>query len=210
MKTTLIILCLLWNTIGGMLICQAGEYRRTKLPRRLEITKIVDGPIPHAMRWVKAAMIIPADGPASLFAADGLQLDDVPPGLDSIKIPVNASFREDADVHLYLVYGWSPWGLDELRSATLDSAKIQGRDLEIWTSRPVVLHPPGARGTADMRFVGWDITVGKLQPGDYSVTLYGRRDTLQTGQSFAQSSEVGMTGGYKLWKEFTITVKESD
>lgn len=207
---TLTTICLLWNTIGGTLISYAGEYRHTELPRRLEIAKIVDGPVPHAMKWVKSTMIIPADAPASLFPADNLQLDDLPPGLDSIKIPLPTIFGEDAKVHLYIVYGWSTSGLDELRSATLDSAKIQGRDIEVWTSRPVVLHPPGARGTADMRFVGWDITVGKLKPGDYSATLYTCRDTLRMGQKSGQSPEVAITESYNLWKEFTITVKEGD
>jgi hypothetical protein len=61
-----------------------------------------------------------------------------------------------------------------------------------------------------MRFIGWDITVGTLQPGDYSVTLFISRDTLRMGQKSGQSSEVAITGSYNRWKEFTITVKEGD
>jgi hypothetical protein len=200
---------MLWEAIGGTPVCHAGEFRRTEIPRQLEFTKITEGSIPQMLRWGKAALIIPAEGPALDFPIDGLSVDTEAADLDSLQMPIEATFGEEADLHLYLVYGWSTSGLDELRSATLDSAQIVGKSIEIWTSRPVILYPPGTRGTADMRFVGWDIAMGNLRPGEYTTIVYTKRDTLRRGTDPGSGVDTAKID-YRLWKEFKVTVEEGD
>ncbi len=161
------------------------------------------------MRWGKAALIIPAEGAALDFPVDGLNINIETADLDSLHMPIEVAFSEGADLHLYLVYGWSTSGLDELRSATLDSAQIVGKSIEIWTSRPVVQYGPGVRGTADMRFIGWDIAVGNLRPSDYTTTVYTKRDTLRRGSD--PGSGVGAAkSNYRLWNEFKVAVEKGD
>jgi len=62
-----------------------------------------------------------------------------------------------------------------------------------------------AMGTADMRFIGWDIGVGRLETGDYNVNLFIRRDTVKiTAKPYSRVVSEGE--GYKLRGKVTVPI----
>jgi hypothetical protein len=81
---------------------------------------------------------------------------------------------------LFVIYGWSTSGADELRRAAVDSVIVEGHSINVYVSRPLVQLDGMVGGTADMRFVGWEIPLSEtLASGSYKAVLHLRRDTIR-------------------------------
>ena len=191
--------------LGGRTDNQKGGDIGSPNVKRLGIAPITNDVIPDAMQWNRAAVLAASGNSVEDLSKQLRELDSKESDLDSVKIFPVPFLNDREDVHVYLLYGWSSSGLDELRSASLDSAKIEGRDINIYASRPEVQMTGSVMGTADMRFIGWDVNIGRLEAGDYSVNLFIRRDTVKiTAKPYSRVVSEGE--GYKLRGKVTIPI----
>lgn len=182
---------------------------KTAETRRLDFTSIIQGQIPDAMQWKRAAVFAADEANATDLLSYLHKLTETKSDLDSVRTLPSAGLPENGEIHVYFLYGWSPSGADELRSASLDSALISGQEIRIYVSRPVIQTTGYMAGTADMRFIGWDVTAGRLDAGEYSAKLYVQRDTVKvTAKPY---SKVVLSGrGYTIAREMTMVVGKSD
>ena len=173
---------------------------------KLTAEPLREGAIPEAMQWKKAAIF----AAASIESPDFLGwLKTVPDGLDAVKAKAwdTVSPRQP---DLFVLYGWSTSGADELRRATIDSVIAKGANVDVYVSRPIIDAGSGLMGTADMQFVGWKIPVSSLAAGQYSARLHERRDTVKitTRPAFKEEKVAGR--GYQRvadLKFFILSVK---
>jgi hypothetical protein len=121
-------------------------------------------------------------------------------GTDEIFTPPVGDVPLVGDLHLYLLYGWSSSGTDELRSVTVDSAVVSGGEIRLYVSRPVMIYDGPVMGTADMKFIGWDIPLDILEGGRYVLSLFEKRDRIKIStQPYHRSVEA--EGRYQAKKK---------
>jgi len=155
-----------------MLHGQRGGSPRLELPaQRIEMGAVAD-----AMQWNKSAVFALAD-PSGPEFMDWLR--QAPAGLETTNI-FKSSSAQTPPRSLFVLYGWSTSGADELRRASVDSVIVAGHSINVYVSRPQVQLDGMVGGTADMRFVGWEIPLsGPLASGSYQAVLHVRRDTIR-------------------------------
>jgi hypothetical protein len=130
-----------------------------------------------------------------------LWLGQAPEGLETVN-QYKFSDSSAAGRSLYVLFGWSTSGADELRRAAVDSVIVNGNLINVYVSRPKVELDGAVGGTADMRFVGWEIPLwGKLPPGNYEAQLHLRRDTIRVRTMPAFNEEKVVGEGYKRLAE---------
>ena len=175
-----------------------------KAGQKLIAKRIQIGKIPEAMQWKKAAVFA--------FTGENQQelldyLNDIPAGLDSTRT-VYWEPSEGLTPSIYLLYGWSNSGTDELRRASLDSVMVNGNTIKVFASRPFVHVDGHLAGTADMKFHGWEIPLRKLDSTSWQVELYVQRDTIEiTTKPFSQVETKGE--GYKMVSVINCTWEEN-
>ncbi len=147
--------------------------------QQLPTTHIMFGSLPEAMQWKKTAAFAVAGKTNSAFTQ---WLRDLPEGLDTVTVNVETLQTGDPAA-VYLLFGWSNSGTDELRRATLDSVLMAGHQICLYASRPQVEFEGSIMGTADMRFVGWEIPLDQLKQGIYQAQLFLRRDRIAVSAS---------------------------
>jgi len=179
--------------------------KRGSLPRiEVQASRLESGAIPTAMQWKKAAVFAVAS-PAKAQFLDWLK--QLPDGLETVN-PGKFSDETGALPSLFVLYGWSTSGADELRRAAVDSVILAGHQVNVYISRPYVETDASFMGTADMRFVGWEIPLSKLEAGEYQALLQIRRDTIKiTGKPpFREEKVAGK--GYEKMSELQFRMPE--
>ncbi|RJP79561.1 MAG: hypothetical protein C4524_05085 [Candidatus Zixiibacteriota bacterium] len=139
------------------------------------------GAVPEALQWKKAAVLAVAVPQSPAWAEFLRQVED---GTDDVRTWVGEPQAGMAP-RLYVIYGWSNSGADELRRVSLDSIQVRGETVDVYVTRPQVQLPNSIMGTADMKFIGWEAPLQGLDPGEYTARLMVRRPTLiisETGQ----------------------------
>jgi hypothetical protein len=170
----------------------------------LTVSQIQQGSIPEAMQWKKIAILTPAAGETNDLLSYLRDLDEKEIAPDSIVSPPGDILLGDFS-HIYFLLGWSGIGTDERRSATMDSAVFQGSEIRLYVSRPELVFEGSVMGTADMKFVGWDVDVWQLTAGEYSVRLLIKRDRIRIqAQPYARVVEAD--GKYQLKKVLRFNV----
>lgn len=142
------------------------------------------------MQWKRAAVFAATDSARPDFLS---WLQSLPGGLDTVKVqswqPVPPQ-----QPNLYVLFGWSTSGADELRRATIDSVVATNKQVDVYVSRPLVEAQGGLMGTADMKFVGWEINLDDHLPaGHYTGRMLVRRDTIKvsTKPGFSEAKVAG-------------------
>ena len=155
-----------------MLHSQRGGSPRSELQaQRIEMGAVAD-----AMQWKKSAVFALADPAGPQFTE---WLRQAPAGLETMNI-FKDSGAQSPSRSLFVLYGWSTSGADELRRASIDSVIVAGHSVNVYVSRPQVQLDGMVGGTADMRFVGWEIPLSEpLAAGSYKAMLYVRRDSVR-------------------------------
>lgn len=145
--------------------------------RRLMIApaRIESGPIANALQWKKAAVFAVGDAGKDDFIE---WLFKAREGLDFVQSGVWIGSAE-APGDLYVLFGWSPSGADELRRAALDSVIVRENEIRVYVSRPELQVETALMGTSDMRFIGWKIPLLGLPPGNYTAFLHSKRDVIR-------------------------------
>ncbi len=145
------------------------------------VVKVIrGGDIAEAMRWKRATILSPWVGGYKEPLLNFLRLiEDKDYDLDSVLTSPVENVPALGDIHLYLLLGWSGSGLDEMRMAAVDSVNIEESDIRIFASRPRVQYDDVMAGTDDMKFIGWDVNVGKLKIGSYTLKLFVQRDLIR-------------------------------
>lgn len=189
--------CTLLDTLGSPFACHGKGQSHLNL----KADPINMGSIPDAMQWDKSAVFAVADSGGKDFTE---WLRQVPAGFDSIKSGVWTLDLEVAP-RLFMLFGWSPSGADELRRVRVDSAVVKGNQVGIYVSRPHVLSDAPLMGTADMRFVGWEIPLDGLDSGKYTADLFIRRDTI-TIHTKPFYEELNVGEGYEKAAELRFTI----
>jgi len=172
------------------------------------ITPMQSGEIPDAMRWKKVTVLSPWGGDYKEPLLNYLRLiENEEYSIETVLLPAMNAIPALGKVRLYLLYGWSGSGSDEMRSATVDSVTMDQQTIRLYTSRPELRYTEAMMGTDDMRFIGWDINIGKLEPGGYQVRLYMKRDVIQI-EPYPQGRSILKRDNYSLIKEVGFTVLE--
>jgi hypothetical protein len=144
--------------------------RMTLAPARIE-----SGPVADALQWKKAAVFAVGDPRQDDFIE---WLCEAREGLDPVQSGIWMGSAE-APGDLYVLFGWSPSGADELRRATLDSVIVKENEIRVYISRPELQVETALMGTSDMRFIGWRIPLLGLTPGKYAAFLHIKRDVIR-------------------------------
>ncbi len=187
--------------IGGLAVgLDSGcTFRQNKgvseqnLSRRwmLAPARIESGPVADALQWKKAAVFAIGDPQQNDFVE---WLCEAREGLESVQSGVWIGSAE-APGDLYVLFGWSPSGADELRRATLDSVIVRDNEIRVYVSRPELQVETALMGTSDMRFIGWKIPLQGLTSGNYAAFLHIKRDIIRIkAPDFAE--EVLPSAGY--------------
>lgn len=187
-----------------MLHSQRGGLPRTEL----QAVRLETGVIPAAMQWKKAAVFALANPEAGDFLT---WLKDLPDGLEKVN---SATFSDNSrpKCSLFVLFGWSTSGADELRRAAVDSVVASGRELNVYVSRPQVELNAGFMGTADMRFVGWEIPLGSWQQAgkEHKALLHLRRDTIRISATPPYKEAVLPGKGYEQVGEIDFRSSRTD
>jgi len=80
------------------------------------------------MQWKKSTVFAVANSPQLEFHE---WLRAIPAGLDTVKAQAWTS-QDAAAQELFLLYGWSTSGADELRRAAVDSIIASGREVKVF------------------------------------------------------------------------------
>lgn len=163
------------------------------------------GNIPDAMQWDKSAVFAVADSGGNDFTE---WLRQVPEGLDRVKSGV-WTFELAIKPRLYVLFGWSPSGADELRRTGVDSAVVKRDQIAVYVSRPHLMSDAPLMGTADMRFVGWEIPLDGLDSGKYKADFFIRRDTI-TIHTKPFYEELNAGGGYEKAAELRFNIPPAE
>ena len=169
--------------------------QRGSSPRlELQAQRIEMGAVADAMQWKKSAVFALAD-PAGQDLLDWLR--QAPAGLETMNV-FKSDGSQTAPRSLFVLYGWSTSGADELRRAAVDSAIVEGHSINVYVSRPQVQLDGMVGGTADMRFVGWEIPLlESLASGSYKAVLHVRRDTIRVFMKPSIREEKVVGEGYQ-------------
>ncbi len=190
--------------------CTAGKRHNAawrdeaQKAQQLRALPITQGAIPEAMRWKKVTVLTPWVGETSLLLEF---LKNLPQEETAGEIftPPLGDIPLMEELHLYLLYGWSSSGRDEMRSITVDSATVSGAEIKIYVSRPEVVYEGPVMGTADMKFIGWDFPLGFPPGKDCEVLLYEKRDRVRvSAQPYSRSVEA--EGRYQLKKKIQFNI----
>ncbi|MBU0520417.1 hypothetical protein KJ564_15925 [bacterium] len=128
---------------------------------------------------------------------------------DTILTFVENSIPTTAKPYIYLLYGWSGWGGDDMRQIRIDSVQLAGHTVNLFVTKPTIEHDQMMVGTDDMRFIGWTIEIDRFEPGDYTLRLFEKKEKVKvTAQSYTRT--VVDEGKYELRKEagFTSVINE--
>lgn len=173
--------------------------------RVLSAISIRQGDIPKAMQWKRQTVLTPWVGERDILLHTLRNLPASASNEDNvITLPVG-KIPAFGDLHIYLLYGWSTSGRDALRSIAVDSAVIAGDEIRIYVSRPELIYEGSVAGTADMKFIGWDIATAELAGGDYRVLLFEKRDRVKISTQ-PYSRVVEAKGKYQMKKELDFQV----
>jgi len=182
--------------------------QRGSLPQPiLQATRLESGAIPTAMQWKKAAAFALANPEASDFLD---WLTGLPEGLEKVNLATFSDNSRPASA-LYVLFGWSNSGADELRRARMDSVTVTGREIDIYVSRPQVEASFSLMGTADMRFIGWEIPLATLPPGiKHQARMHVRRDTIRISGKPPYEETIEAGGGYEKAGEIEFKKSRAD
>ncbi len=168
----------------------------------LQVQRIESGDLPAALEWRKTSIFAVAVPSEPEFIE---WVCAAPEGVDQI-----AAKAWDAPAGVapsaFVLYGWSNSGADELRRASLDSALVAEDVVNIYVSRPKVNLEGGISGTADMRFVGWEVSLKGLDPGQYSAILHVRRDIISV-RGRPPGEERQAADGYQKMSELHFAIR---
>lgn len=195
---TATILFIITTVIVSGCACFGGNKSSCVLTRKdeqsLKANAINNGPIPESMQWKRTTVFTAAD------EASPALLDRLKKLPESVTVQSPMLEPDLTTPNLYLLLGWSTGGLDELRAARLDSATMTGNEIKVWLWKPNLESIEGVMGTADMKFIGWQINPGKLSAGEYRAKLYVQHGTFKAGDSGPR----GLQGSPELVKELTF------
>jgi hypothetical protein len=180
-------------------------------PQELEIQQLParSGTIPNSMPYLKQTVLaITTDNSEELQTfLDQLEEDNLTG--DAVVFYRASDISAETSTMIYLLYGWSGWGGDDMRNISVDSTLIAGNMIDIYTSRPQLIYDEPIMGTADMKFIGWQIAAGQLRAGKYFVRLHERRNEIKvTLQPY--SREILTERSYQETTKKTFTVAEPD
>ncbi len=187
--------------------CASRQCQKTPatLSQRLLANRLETGAVPSTLQWKKAAVFAIASPQQETF----LQwLQEIPGDLETVSLKTWDPDHQ-RPLSLFMLFGWSTSGADELRRVTLDSAVVKGSQVDVYVSRPHIISAAPGMGTADMRFVGWEIPLKDLAPGTYVANLYLRRDTITMPQEPGTEKQVE-TIGYQNAGELNFAVLQAD
>ena len=163
------------------------------------------GKLADAMQWKKTSVFAVAGGDQEEIIS---WLRKMQEDLDSIKTAVWSTGSGEI-ARMYLLLGWSNWGADELRRASVDSVIAADGEIRVYVSRPHLLLEGSVMGTADMHFVGWEIPLEKLNPGDYTAQFYLQRDTITVKTQTHSEVRIG-SGEYEMVRELKFRIGSTE
>jgi len=176
----------------------------------LKVTKLAgnSGKIQDAGTFRKATVLCLSNDESRIIK----YLADIPTesAEDTVLTLIDTSIPATSTPFFYLLYGWSGWGGDDKRQIQVDSVQLVGHSIDIYVTRPTIEYEEPIMGTTDMKFIGWSVEADHFEPGDYTLKLFERDETVKV-TSKPYSRGVVEEGEYQLKKEaaFTAVINES-
>ncbi|MFH1861404.1 MAG: hypothetical protein ABH878_01210 [bacterium] len=179
----------------------APEPSVVEEPAAFEVSPILDGAVPSAMQWKKAGVLAAVNGGSQNFHSWLKELPESPNKIWTFA----GNNRDSESLRLYLLLGWSPSGADEMRRAGIDSVRAISDQINIYLSRPTLQVDGSLMGTADMRFVGWEISLEDLSEGLYQANLLQQRQLVRI-KTMPFSEETIGEGNYEKIAELKFQI----
>ena len=200
-----------WGCTPSKQVAMDQPVAGMETPWELEVQQLParSGTLQNSMPYLKQTVLaIITDNEEELQNFLG-QLEEDGHAEDSVVFFQATDVSAQRSTSIYLLYGWSGWGGDDMRKISIDSTLMVGNAIDIYTSRPQLIYDEPIMGTADMKFVGWHIAAGQLSAGEYFVRLHEKRDEIKV-ELQPYSREILTERPYQEMTKIAFTVAETD